>query len=125
MRKFVIRGGSGIPLSFVVKELFGGHFIIVGGSQAELSVEEVVKCVCRRVRNFQYGVSPVFWVTPSSDSITGKRLIRPATLNNDPDPGWVELCSPIPWEHQNSYVQVEVLACEAVLADPHVPGELD
>lgn len=125
MRKFVTRGASGVPLSFVVKELFGGHFVIAGGSQAEHSVKEVVECVCRRVRTFRYGVSPVFWVTPSSDSITRRRMIRPAVLNDDPDPAWVQLGKPLVWEDQNAYVQTEVLACEALLADPAVPGELD
>ena len=125
MRKFVVRGGSGVLLSFVVRELFGGHFLIVGGAQAEHSILEVMNCICGRVRNFQYGVSPVFWVTPSSDSITGRRMIRPAVLNDDPDPVWVQLGKPLVWEHQNAYVQTEVLACEALLADADVAGELD
>lgn len=125
MPRFVIKGASGFPLKFAATQLFGGQFVIVGESQAENSALEIVQCLCAAFPEFRYGVSPILWVTRSEDSVTGQRLLRQAFFNDEPDPVWVDWGNPCSWEHQHQYVQDAVLACEALLADSNVPGELD
>lgn len=116
MRRFEIKSTAGRPLRFVTTRIFGGDFIIVGDSAAEVNVEGIVDCLRRNVPEFKYDESRIMWVTRGEDSVDGCRMLRELYV-----PGSAGPCSydwganPYVFEHQTEDVQNAVIACEALL----------
>ncbi|WFU74264.1 hypothetical protein [Bradyrhizobium sp. CB2312] len=120
MRRFEIVSTAKRPLRFVATQIFGGDFIVIGESAAEVNVEGIIDCL-REEDGFKYGKCRIMWVTRAQDSITEYRMVRELHLPETGGRSPFEWGDPYSFEHLTEDLQKAVIACEDLLA---APGQL-